>query len=89
MPPPLPGEVPSPIDPPQGCHFHPRCQVLNEQGTARLREACPTVYPEAVTLRGSHWARCYAAEPAKPKAAARGGRRAGSGRKGAKKAGGA
>ncbi|MCZ6646781.1 MAG: dipeptide ABC transporter ATP-binding protein [SAR324 cluster bacterium] len=89
VPPPLPGEVPSPIDPPQGCHFHPRCQVLNEQGTARLREACPTVYPEAVTLRGSHWARCYAAEPAKPKAAARGGRRAGSGRKGAKKAGGA
>jgi oligopeptide/dipeptide ABC transporter ATP-binding protein len=39
---PLQGEVPSPIAPPSGCHFHPRCP--------RAFEPCPTVDPPAVTL---------------------------------------
>ena len=34
----LTGEVPSPVDPPQGYHFHPRCQaVFDPCGALELR----------------------------------------------------
>ena len=39
----LPGEVPSPIAPPSGCHFHPRCQHAMEHCS---REE-PKLKPEA------------------------------------------
>lgn len=48
----LPGEVPSPIDPPLGCPFHPRCPM------AQL----PRCKVEAPTLREvtpGHWAACH------------------------------
>ncbi len=35
---PLPGEPPSPVDPPGGCPFHPRCPVAE----ARCREVVPS-----------------------------------------------
>jgi peptide/nickel transport system ATP-binding protein len=34
---PVRGEIPSPLDPPRGCHFHPRCP----HATARCREEAP------------------------------------------------
>ncbi|TAK72494.1 MAG: ABC transporter ATP-binding protein [Betaproteobacteria bacterium] len=51
----LKGELPSPANPPSGCHFHPRCpQAMAE---------CKLKYPDAVRLGGSHEVSCllYAA----------------------------
>jgi peptide/nickel transport system ATP-binding protein len=41
VPPPLRGEVPSPIEPPSGCHFHPRCA----RAEARCRAEAPQLRP--------------------------------------------
>jgi peptide/nickel transport system ATP-binding protein len=50
------GEQPSPIAPPAGCHFHPRCA----EAQARCREA----YPEEVRVSPTRRIRCVlAAEP--------------------------
>jgi peptide/nickel transport system ATP-binding protein len=46
----LQGELPSPADPPPGCHFHPRCpQAMAE---------CRLKYPDAVRLGDSHEVSC-------------------------------
>jgi peptide/nickel transport system ATP-binding protein len=36
---PIVGEIPSPLDPPAGCHFHPRCP----HAVARCRDAAPAL----------------------------------------------
>jgi oligopeptide/dipeptide ABC transporter ATP-binding protein len=41
----LTGEVPSPIDPPAGCHFHPRCPAAMER-CARIAPALKAVAPD-------------------------------------------
>ena len=50
----LPGDVPSPINPPSGCPFHPRCPVAQagrcDREIPALREVAP-----------SHWAACHLA----------------------------
>ncbi len=41
---PIKGEIPSPLTPPSGCHFHPRCQYATArcgQETPQLREIAP------------------------------------------------
>jgi len=47
---PVRGEVPSPINPPPGCVFHPRCPIAIEQ--------CRRVRPELRELRPGHWVAC-------------------------------
>ena len=41
----LTGEEPSPINPPSGCHFHPRCPAVMEQ-CSRVAPALTAVAPD-------------------------------------------
>ena len=47
------GEVPSPIDPPAGCSFHPRCPFANHR--------CRTETPENIMVEGTSIA-CHAVQ---------------------------
>jgi oligopeptide transport system ATP-binding protein len=48
----LQGEVPSPIRPPTGCHFHTRCPI-------RQLPLCSTEIPPLEQKRDGHWAACH------------------------------
>ncbi len=45
------GEPPSPINPPKGCRFHPRCPYATEK--------CKSVEPPAVEVEGGHVVYCW------------------------------
>ena len=47
----LEGELPSPSDPPQGCHFHPRC--------AHAKDECRQSYPDRADINEHQWVRCF------------------------------
>jgi oligopeptide/dipeptide ABC transporter ATP-binding protein len=47
----LSGEIPTPIDPPSGCPFHPRCPLA--------RPICSQVVPPALDHGGGHVASCH------------------------------
>jgi oligopeptide transport system ATP-binding protein len=44
------GEIPSPINPPSGCVFHPRCEIAVD--------GCSKAIPEFRELRPGHWVAC-------------------------------
>jgi oligopeptide/dipeptide ABC transporter ATP-binding protein len=50
----IPGDVPSPINPPTGCHFHPRCRYA--------KDLCASESPESVDLGDRHFVSCHFAE---------------------------
>lgn len=47
----LSGDVPSPIDPPSGCRFHPRCRLT--------MDVCKTEEPDLIDVGGKHWVACH------------------------------
>lgn len=50
----LKGDVPSPLNPPKGCRFHPRCPVA--------LEICSQEEPQFKELLPDHWVACWVAE---------------------------
>ena len=52
----LEGEVPSPLNPPPGCHFHPRCPIATDQ--------CSQEDPTFEEVGPNHWVACFNLEEA-------------------------
>jgi len=48
---PIKGEIPSPLDPPSGCHFHPRCP--------RVIEQCRLKTPLLKEIEPGHFSSCH------------------------------
>jgi peptide/nickel transport system ATP-binding protein len=53
----LEGDVPSPVNPPSGCYFHPRCRYA--------KDICRTEAPAYRDVGGQHFARCHFADELK------------------------
>jgi len=55
---PIKGEIPSPLAPPSGCHFHPRCPYAMER--------CRSVAPPLEEIAPQRWSACYLNQVALP-----------------------
>lgn len=51
----LKGDVPSPLNPPSGCRFHPRCPVM-------MKDICPIQEPAFKETTPGHFAACWLVE---------------------------
>lgn len=47
----LEGDVPSPLNPPSGCRFHPRCRLASDP--------CREITPEWRQVEKDHWVACH------------------------------
>jgi oligopeptide/dipeptide ABC transporter ATP-binding protein len=54
----LKGDVPSPINPPSGCHFNTRCRYAIED--------CRRIDPALVEIKPKHYAACIRISPERP-----------------------
>jgi peptide/nickel transport system ATP-binding protein/oligopeptide transport system ATP-binding protein len=57
----LKGDVPSPVNPPSGCRFHPRCQVRQQMDSPAI---CAETVPPLIDLGGGHLCACHFRQPA-------------------------
>ena len=48
---PIKGEIPSPLAPPSGCHFHPRCP--------QAMPRCSTEVPPLREIAPARWSACH------------------------------
>jgi len=51
----LRGDVPSPINPPKGCHFHTRCPVAEDR--------CRQLEPPLIETKAGHFSACHLTNP--------------------------
>jgi oligopeptide/dipeptide ABC transporter ATP-binding protein len=56
----LKGDVPSPVNPPSGCRFHPRCPLREELGNPAI---CAEAVPPLIDVGGDHLAACHFRQP--------------------------
>jgi len=52
---PIAGEIPSPLEPPSGCHFHPRCPHASER--------CRAEQPALREIAPGWWSACHLNDP--------------------------
>jgi peptide/nickel transport system ATP-binding protein/oligopeptide transport system ATP-binding protein len=57
----LKGDVPSPVNPPTGCRFHPRCPLRQQLDSPAI---CADAIPPLIDLGGEHLAACHFRQPA-------------------------
>jgi oligopeptide/dipeptide ABC transporter ATP-binding protein len=53
----LSGDVPSPFNPPSGCHFRTRCPLARAKGTQN--GICAELEPPLIEKSKGHWAACH------------------------------